>query len=532
MTKLLCALVVLVAACVPASQPEVAATDPVPRSPAAQATAPTAEGTVLPTLESSSPDEGTEDAQLVEEPWTLVGVSADGLEVHVGFEASGVASGCTAFGDVTARESADAVEITIRSLQRSTGACTEELVLIGGVARLDRPLGDRALGGCGHGACDELGAGTELRGDGVDVTTDALGLAAMDGMTVAIAGRVRSGFEAENVPPPEEVSGIVALDVRDGSERWATPFAREDADDPLAHAAWSDGAWVVGELTASGGQVFVEAASGRVAALQNGFSLDVADQHHGRWFGIQKLTQDLVAVDPARVAAAWTGAGPIDFGAGEEWRVTGEYVVGASGPAIATVAGDQLRLRSAGDGVVVGGGPLPAGAAGIEVADDRGAAMVGADLVGFVPSTAAERWRTALPGEVGTLHISAAGILVVGPQSLALVDDAGALRWTASVVPVAYHARAGNADPPVAVAASTVVVSAADGTVLALDAQTGTERWRSPIADDQRRPVARGGVPVILDDVVVVSTWSGAVAYALDDGRALWSAGFADALSS
>lgn len=90
--------------------------------------------------------------------WGLHAISHDGRTLMVSTSFGGVASDCTRFDRWAIAESDDEVEVEAM-LWRRRGAtsCTEELVTEELTLRLDAPLGDRRLTGCGHDACDRAG---------------------------------------------------------------------------------------------------------------------------------------------------------------------------------------------------------------------------------------------------------------------------------------------------------------------------------------------------------------------------------------
>lgn len=99
---------------------------------------------------------------MVNEWYLRAPATAESRDVFVTTSYSGEASGCVAFAGHEVDETDDTVTITITvtlSVRRGAGDCTEELVVREIDVRLDRPVGSRALEGCGHGSCESVRRG-------------------------------------------------------------------------------------------------------------------------------------------------------------------------------------------------------------------------------------------------------------------------------------------------------------------------------------------------------------------------------------
>jgi outer membrane protein assembly factor BamB len=229
----------------------------------------------------------------------------------------------------------------------------------------------------------------------------------------------------------------------------------------LTYQLSSDGGQLwTGTLAAAGGWSFASTAD--ETALPSGhYTLTVDVSAMGDWMTSATVDFDVAAMSlPASIE-------------GQSWP-------GLHGDASGTgIAGGELTLPLATAWITHVGGPTnlssPVYAGGrvfVAHAEDGDTA---AALVAFEAASGDELWRVATPGDV-------------------------------------------KGTP--AVAGEWVVVVTADGTVLAVNAATGSERWRTQLGDAAVRFDLSS--PTIVDDVVYVGGSTVSAALALDDGSAYW----------
>ncbi|MFN2505547.1 MAG: PQQ-binding-like beta-propeller repeat protein [Acidimicrobiales bacterium] len=117
-------------------------------------------------------------------------------------------------------------------------------------------------------------------------------------------------------------------------------------------------------------------------------------------------------------------------------------------------------------------------------------------------------WAPPPPASAGMPAADATGVaLTAGRHTVVLLDDSGAVRWSAE--------RIGVRDVAPLLAPEVVVVAADDG-VIAYDRDSGRLRWEAALGERANTPVMAGGA-------AVVTTWEGSL-IALDqgDGSVRW----------
>lgn len=121
------------------------------------------------------------------------------------------------------------------------------------------------------------------------------------------------------------------------------------------------------------------------------------------------------------------------------------------------------------------------------------------------------RWRTTLAGPVGDVGYGRDNAYLGAGTTVASLTAAGDVRWETDV--------GGRVRRAPAVADDTVYAATTDGTVLALAADGGSERWRTSVGRTATAPVVArsGGTPR-----VVLGTDSGVVALDPADGTERW----------
>lgn len=143
----------------------------------------------------------------------------------------------------------------------------------------------------------------------------------------------------------------------------------------------------------------------------------------------------------------------------------------------------------------------PVAGRGVVVAAD------GSRLVAFDASNGRVRWRLPYDGRLAGLTIVGSRVIAAGQSVWARSLPDGTEAWTRSTESTPVTRPAGSGE--------TVAVGLSDGTVLALDADDGTERWRS-------QPGELRGSPAVAGDAVVAATETALVAFDASDGSRRW----------
>ncbi|HSK24959.1 MAG TPA: PQQ-binding-like beta-propeller repeat protein [Egicoccus sp.] len=150
--------------------------------------------------------------------WDLHAISHDGRTLVVSTFFGGVASDCTRFERWEIGESDDEVEVrAMLWRRRGASSCTDEGVTEELTLRLDAPLGDRRLAGCGHDECDRAGgddwfATADVDADaGIVAVQSGNELVLLDPVSGEITGRAR-GFHSDVMA----VGGTVLAAVDEG----------------------------------------------------------------------------------------------------------------------------------------------------------------------------------------------------------------------------------------------------------------------------------------------------------------------------
>lgn len=147
-------------------------------------------------------------------------------------------------------------------------------------------------------------------------------------------------------------------------------------------------------------------------------------------------------------------------------------------------------------------GPLAASDGAVYV--QEGNDLIAATAPGLI------QWRVGMPGEITSLVVSNAGVVVAGIKGglVIAVDKNGTQRWS--------FAPAGGFTGTAALHAGTVYLGSGSGTVYALDASSGSQLWRY----DSAAPV--NGGPIVNDNGVVF--FASDATYALtSDGQLAWT---------
>jgi outer membrane protein assembly factor BamB len=155
------------------------------------------------------------------------------------------------------------------------------------------------------------------------------------------------------------------------------------------------------------------------------------------------------------------------------------------------------------------------------------------NVIAFDRQTGAMRWRFVAPGDdaPGLLLGGAAGGLIFTGSPIgrmAAIDDrTGSARWTFTVAGIATTTVfPPAADGDVVAAGYTTELAPLIGGIVAVDAVTGAQRWRTefPRPSDPLLSTNAAGTPIFVDDLVIASSGDGVV-YAFDrtNGSIRWS---------
>lgn len=322
-----------------------------------------------------------------ERGWDLAEVTADGrhVAVTVGF------GGCDRYFGPDVRETADEVEIvTVFTVPAGMVACTAELQLAQNIVRLQRPLGDRTLTGCGRGDCLAVDDAAEIS---LDVPRPAIS------GDVVVAG----------IP-----DGIVGLDAATGEERWR-----------LRHRAEPLGGHISSPTAVGQGGVMVQVADTGLSSV-----LDAADGslrwsaagglEYSRWLDAH-TSDDAVLLTPDLTSLEMrdAGSGEVRWQARPPGQIITQLV--SSEDAVVVLSGRHETADRAGhstltryalaDGTALWQRELP-GAPG-DMISRPGLAVVevlGA-VYGIDIADGSERWRL--------LPFNVAGLIDAGPRILA-----------------------------------------------------------------------------------------------------------------
>lgn len=465
--------------------------------------------------------------------WTLLRVSPDGLEIIVGAHSGG----CHELLDVQVVEDDEAVDIaTFGPVPDPEEACNSDSRLAPATILLDAPLDTRELRGCGRTDCRTPGESFS------SVEVPSLALDRLPAGDVVLSGTIR-GPEGG----PVEVMGVAALDPADGAMRWASAYEPPDAGvrDEVGTPRVVDDLVAV-DLAHSGGVALFTPDGEGPLALVNGMSNGTREVLGDRWFGNQKLTSNLMALDLSVMSAVWEGGDAVDFAPARTWAVDAEVPVGPLDPdrlvtqAFDREGGGDVRLRGLADGDVLGGGTTPDGtrllAVGVDAIGSVAVGVAGDTLVALDPLMGAVRWQVdaaplGLRGqEVVDIELledaGGAVVVVLDRTSLVAVDVVdGSRRWVARLGEVAAR------DRPLVVDGDTVVMIGEAGTVMAHRRSDGEEVWAVPVVEDQRFPVPVAATPVVADGVLVLAVDDGAVGLDLATGARRWETTLAAALA-
>ena len=224
----------------------------------------------------------------------------------------------------------------------------------------------------------------------------------------------------------------------------------------------------------------------------------------------------VIALDAADGSVLWEqprGRGPAGAPA-----IVGEIVMHASG----AETGAGIVARGLKDGAEVWSAPVGEDLPADLVATDDLLVASGRDglLVALDPATGQERWRFEAPGDLEAAPAITDDVVVAvanesGSGTVFAVDAAGG-------GPVWEVPLRGLATPPTLVR-DAVVVGVGDGRVLALDPESGDERWvataRAPYGEEQ---MPAGGDDVVLADLAHLSRLDG------ETGEEIWTFLLAD----
>lgn len=408
--------------------------------------------------------------------WDLHAVSHDGRTLVVSTFFGGVASDCTRFEHWEIGESGD--EVDVRAMlwrRRGATTCTEEGVTEELTIRLDAPLGDRRLTGCGHDDCDRAG------GDDWFATAKV----AADASVVA----VQSGDELVLLDPVSgEVTGRADgfhhdVMVADGTAIAAVDEGRtvayRPADAVVASPARPERRWTVRTrplaladdqlITCDGDAPAQQVSARHVATGERLWSLDIACPERPSVDGdllagtarLEDGSHHLVVIDLADGAVVTDVAHRIGDGG---VAVVGDRLVSLSGggSTVWDLAGEQLATGNAAGHQMLGT------ADGLAI----GASLTEPWLVVVDSGNANLVWRHRLDTEVdravslddGAVFVADGRDGEVHRLDLATGDPL----WTAAV----GTTRAAG----VAVHGDTAYVATITS-VLALDLATGVPRW-------------------------------------------------------
>jgi outer membrane protein assembly factor BamB len=231
---------------------------------------------------------------------------------------------------------------------------------------------------------------------------------------------------------------------------------------------------------------------------------------------------------------AWSSAA----GAGNErkFRITAEPV--ADGGRVFTMDSHATVVAHA-----IGGGALwsadltapgeregTASGGGLALGDGKlFATSTHGELVALDPANGAVLWRQKFGAAINGAPTVAGGqvfVTTAASAAFAVNTDTGRIAWRLAGVPSQVGV-SGTAAP--AISDNTLVMPLANGSMLGVDAASGTVRWSARISGD--RP-GRGrqalqaftGEPVVADGIIYAATASGrAVAVGLNDGRERWN---------
>jgi glucose dehydrogenase len=155
------------------------------------------------------------------------------------------------------------------------------------------------------------------------------------------------------------------------------------------------------------------------------------------------------------------------------------------------------------------------------------------DIIAFDRRSGAMRWRFVPADGYGTgpyMGVAAEGLIFTGSATgrLHAIDDrTGRARWTAVVSDDDRTTVFGpEVDGDLVAAGYTTWVAPNIGGIVALDARSGRERWRTPFPrpSDPTLGTNWGGGPLIVGDLVIASSGDGVIyAFRRDTGAIAWS---------
>ncbi len=122
------------------------------------------------------------------------------------------------------------------------------------------------------------------------------------------------------------------------------------------------------------------------------------------------------------------------------------------------------------------------------------------------PGVAAPAWTRTIGGTVDSSPGVVGGVVYVGTDDgtvYALDANTGAVRWS--------YLTLGAVESSPAVVGGVVYVGSDDGTVYALDANTGKVRWSLPIREITTSVTTSASTPAVVGGVVYVGSWDGNV---------------------
>lgn len=247
--------------------------------------------------------------RVVANDWALLAISPDQRVLRVQTFYGGEASGCNRFAGAEIDERDERVSVRMLLSQAiAPGACTDEGITRTATVRLEEPLGERPLVGCG---AEPASCRVVSRGEQTQVQRPY--------RHVLVAGDV--------VAVGDEV-GLSALELRDGSQRWSVPMSGE---------------WVSPEPRfATAATVIVDDGNAGLRALS------LADGRE-RWHAAYRSAAFPAPADPQDVATAVLSDGQIGALVLADGTVRWRRPVAARDPRAVAMAG-QMGVVIAGDG--------------------------------------------------------------------------------------------------------------------------------------------------------------------------------------
>ncbi|OZB89274.1 MAG: hypothetical protein B7X41_03710 [Microbacterium sp. 14-71-5] len=327
---------------------------------------------------------------------------------------------------------------------------------------------------------------------------------------------------------PDGSVAVTALDDRDGHRRWTTPVIGPDAQRAALGGTWhasgscrrvpDDASRVVclvsdAVVVDSGtsvttrnvtSQVHLVAVDPRTGQLQAdhriGADLDTLDA---------LLPGGLVVVVSSRSSSAHPGVVGVDLDTGtERWRT--------APPALAQWSG--FGAAAVGNAVAVIGG------SGLDVLGPDGSVRRSVRLNGYQGYLSLPDGRIVVPEADGTLVVGPDRDVHLDGSPMWLAADDGSVPGLTLIRNGTLHAYDADGHqrwelpgpaPSGAVVLRGVLYATRDGGVVAVDGSTGTVRWQTALAVQQRSPVTDGRVLLVAlgSDVAALDLRTGAVAW-------------------